>query len=399
METQRICMTLDLDALTHNIRVIRQGMDADTKLFAVIKCDAYGHGAVSIARFLEEERLADGFALATVDEAFELRAAGIRSLLLVLGFTSPEEYPQMIREDIRPTLYSLDMARAFAAAAAEAGKEGLYHIKIDTGMGRIGLLPNEDGIAEAAAMASLPGIRAEGIFTHFARADEGNPAAVQIQFDRFCSVLDRLSRQGIRFDIRHCANSAAILEQKSMHLDAVRAGIILYGLKPSDLVPEAASLKPVMSLHSRIVHLKTVEAGTPVGYGGTWTAEQTSVIATIPAGYGDGYARTLSNKGSVLIRGQRAPIVGRICMDQLMADVTHIPGVCLSDPVTLVGEDGGERITLEELGALSGRFNYEFACDLGTRRIPRVFVRDGQIVAREERLGLKPLYKNDMMNR
>ncbi len=397
METQRICMTLDLDALTHNIRVIRSHMKEDARLFAVIKCDAYGHGAVRIARYLEEEHLADGFALATVDEALELRAAGIESLLLVLGFTSSDEYPEMIRKDIRPTLFSAEMAEAFSKAAQEVGKEGLYHIKIDTGMGRIGIVPGAEGLAEIQKMTSYPGIRAEGIFTHFARADEGNPAPVEEQYQRFTGMILALSDLGITFDIRHCANSAAILEQQPMHLDAVRAGIILYGLWPSDQVPEAEELLPVMSLHSCIVHLKTVPQGTPIGYGGTWKAPRPSVIATVPVGYGDGYARTLSNQGSVLIGGQRAPIVGRICMDQMMVDVTHISGVHLSQEVTLVGRDKEERISLEELGGLSGRFNYEFACGLGTRRIPRIFVKNGEILAREERLGLKPTGKNDMI--
>ena len=386
MERQRICMTIDLDALLHNIREIRSHLDPVTALWAVIKCDAYGHGAAPIARFLEDQDAVFGFALATVDEARELRSFGIKKPLLVLGFTNEEEYASMINQDIMPTLFSLPMARAFSHAAIECGKSGLFHLKVDTGMGRIGLPATTEGVEEAAAMCGLPQISAHGIFTHFAKADEADKTAAQAQFAAFSSFCEQLSARGISIPMRHCANSAAILEMNGTHMDAVRAGIILYGLWPSDEVGHDTSLQPVMSLHSHIVHLKTVPEGTPIGYGGTYQTSGTRRIATIPVGYGDGYARSLSNCGSVLIHGKRAPIVGRICMDQMMADVTDIADVQLQDRVTLLGTDGDETITLEELGDRSGRFNYEFACDLGTRRIPREFRCAGRTVDVVERL-------------
>lgn len=382
MDYNRVWAEIDLDCILHNLENMYNNIDKKADILAVIKTDAYGHGAVPIARMLEKVPYVAGYACATVDEAMELRENGIMKPVLILGYVFPDEYPVMIRNDIRPTIFRYDMAKAFSDAAGSAGINAPVHIAIDTGMSRIGFQADEQSIDEIIKIKALPGIVLEGIFTHFARADEQDKTSARAQEDLFRDVIDKLNRRGVSFKYHHCANSAAILELPGTSMELVRAGITMYGLWPSNEVDHSFPLSSAMSLKSHIVHLKTLPAGRAISYGGTYVTDRYTTVATVPVGYGDGYARTLSNKSSVIIRGKKAPVIGRICMDQMMVDVSDIPGVSTYDTVTLIGRDGDESITLEELGDLSGRFNYEFACCLGNR-IPRIYKKDGKVIERK----------------
>lgn len=380
-EFQRVYAQVDLDAITENIVNINGNTNPHTKLLAVIKTDGYGHGSVPIARCLEKFDFMYGYAVATVEEAVILRKAGISLPILILGYTFPYSYEELIREDIRPAVFRNDMLRELSKAAEKAGKTAKVHIKIDTGMSRIGISPDDAGLNFVKEAMETPGIEIEGIFTHFARADETDKSSALKQLEVFQSFIGRIEKElGLIIPVKHCSNSAGIVEMPQANMDVVRPGIILYGLRPSDEVSrEIISLRPALSLHSHVVYVKDIFPGQSVSYGGTFTALHKMRIATIPVGYGDGYPRMLSGKGYVLIHGKKAPILGRVCMDQFMVDVTDITGVKEGDSVTLIGTDGEETITAELLGELSGRFNYELVCDLG-RRIPRVYIQDGKIV-------------------
>lgn len=385
---QRVCAEVNLDAIRHNAQYLKEQTDSHTKMAAVIKADGYGHGSVPIAQCLEPFDFLWGFAVATSEEAFLLRENGVQKPVLVLGSVFPYAYERMAAEDIRATVFSKEMLPALSQAAERVGKPVKVHVKVDTGMARIGITPDEEGIAFISALMEYvrgDSLELEGIFTHFARADERDRTDAERQLVLFKGFLERLQAESdIEMQLRHCANSAAILAFPESDLDMVRAGIALYGLHPSDEVPGGPSgLEPALSLRSRVVFVKTLRKGQSVSYGGTFTAERDMRIATIPVGYGDGYPRSLSGQGSVLIHGKRAAILGRVCMDQFMVDVSDIPEVVEGDIVTLIGSDGEERITAEELGALSGRFNYELVCDLG-RRVPRVFYREGRAVAAQD---------------
>lgn len=373
METYRVYAGIDLAAVRYNLESMHRNTAPDVKIAAVVKTDAYGHGAMQIARAVENLPYLWGFAVATVEEALALRADGRKKPILILGISFPEQYPAIVEEEIRPAVCSYHAAQELSEAAGRLGKTCRIHVKIDTGMSRIGFAVGEKSADEIAQIAALPNISIEGIFTHFARADEEDKGAAYAQLALFRGMIGRLEERGISIPLKHCSNSAGIVELPEAGMDMVRAGITLYGLWPSEEVRrDIIDLKPVMSIKSHVSFLKTLEPGQSVSYGGTYTAESARRIATIPVGYGDGYARGLSNKGCVLIRGRRAPIRGRVCMDQFMVDVTDIPDVREGDPVTLLGTDGAETITMEELGRLSGRFNYEFAC-LITPRVPRVY--------------------------
>jgi len=373
---------VDLDKLRRNMEHMKANLDSKTLMIGVIKADGYGHGAVPIAKELEGLPFMYGFAVATSEEAHILRMAGIKKPVLILGYAFPYSYERLIEEEIRQAVFREDTLEELSKTAKRLKKNAKIHIKVDTGMSRIGILPDEDGLAFVEKASRLEGIEIEGIFTHFATADhkEKRYAIEQMErFQLFCKEIEE--RFGIEIPVKHCSNSAGIVEMRKANMDAVRAGITLYGLWPSDEVArDIISLEPAMELKSMVIYLKTIPAGTAVGYGRTYIAQNERRIATIPIGYGDGYPRSLSNKGYVLIRGKRAPIVGRICMDQFMADVTEIEDAAENDEVTLIGADGKEKITMEELGELSGRFNYELACDIG-KRIPRVYVKDGKIIA------------------
>ena len=376
---ERIYAKIDLDAVEENFRLMRAGMKEDTEMIAVIKTDAYGHGALPIARLVEAYEYIWGFAVATVEEAVFLRKNGIQKPILILGFVFPQDYEILAEYEIRPAVFKLSMAKELSAAAEKRGKKIRIHLALDTGMTRIGFADTDASVEVIKKIADLPGLELEGMFTHFARADEKDKTSAKTQLARYLDFAEKLENSGIQIPLKHCANSAAIMELPEAHLKAVRAGITIYGIYPSDeMNRDAMKLKPVMELKSHIAYIKTVEANVPVSYGGTYVTEKRMRIATIPAGYGDGYPRSLSNKGYVLIHGKKAPILGRVCMDQFMVDVSSIPAKEL-DEVTLMGKDGQEELTVDTLGRLSGRFSYEFVCDVG-KRVPRLYVKNGEAV-------------------
>ena len=377
---QRVWAEVDLDAIWENMVHMKENIAENTKILAVIKTDGYGHGGVPIAKMLEQLDFMFGYAAATYEEAHVLREAGVKKPILILGYTFPYCYEELIREEIRPAVYRRDTVEELAAAAAKVGKKAKVHIKVDTGMGRIGITPDEEGLEFVRFLIEHPELEVEGIFTHFAKSDEADKTSANHQLELFQNFIDKIQTElGITIPVKHCSNSAAILEMPQANMDMVRAGITTYGLYPSEEVSkDIVPLRAAMSLYSHIVYCKTIHAGQSVSYGGLFTAQKDTRVATIPVGYGDGYPRSLSGRGYVLIHGKRAPILGRVCMDQFMVDISEIPEAMDGDKVTLLGMDGTERITAEELGELSGRFNYEFVCDLG-KRIPRVYIQHGEI--------------------
>lgn len=382
---ERVRAVVDLDAVCYNMEHMHRNLSEGTRMIGVIKTDGYGHGAVQIGRELEKMDYVFGYAVATAEEAFILRHAGLQKPILILGYTFPYCYEELIRCDIRPTVFREDTVDELSACARKLGKSVKVHVKVDTGMTRVGVRPDDSGLAFVEKVLGTEGVEPEGMFTHFARADETDKTSAREQLRQIQDFMERVERElHCHIPIKHCSNSAGIIELPEANMDAVRAGITLYGLWPSaQMSRDIVNLRPVLSLKSRIVYVKEVEAGVPVSYGGTYVTPKSMRIATIPVGYGDGYPRGLSNKGCVLIHGKKAPILGRVCMDQFMVSVDHIPEATEGDEVTLIGADGGERITMEELGELSGRFNYELACDLG-KRIPRVYVKEGRVVATKD---------------
>jgi len=372
---------VDLDAILYNMQQMHAHIAEGTQMMGVIKADGYGHGSVPIARCLQGLDYLFGFAVATAEEAHLLRLAGIQKPILLLGYAFPYSYKTLAEEQIRPALFRYDMVEKLNAAARENGEKMKVHIKVDTGMSRIGITPDEEGLRFVEYVATQEFLEIEGIFTHFARADEVDktPALRQLEcFTKFVSLIEE--RLHIKIPIKHCSNSAGIMELSQANLNMVRAGISLYGLYPSEEVKrDTIDLKPALSLHSHIVYIKTIHAGQAVSYGGTFVAPRDMRVATVPLGYGDGYPRSLSGRGYVLIHGERAPILGRVCMDQFMVDISHIENVKEDDPVVLIGFDGKEQISAEQIGELSGRFNYELVCDLN-QRLPRVYLQDKKVV-------------------
>lgn len=377
---KRIYASVDLDAVKFNLESMKKNIDEKTMIMAVVKTDGYGHGANAVAKATEGIDYLWGYAVATDEEAFILRREGIKKPILVLGYTFEESYEEIVRLDIRPVVFKEDMARELSDEAVRQGRTVYFHLGVDTGMGRIGVFPDESSVALVKKIAALPNVVMEGIFTHFSKADTPEKEHTDGQIEKFSSYIKLLHENGVDFRLHHCSNSAGIVEIRKANMDMVRAGITLYGLWPSDDVKRNIALKPVLALKSHIVYIKKVSPGTEIGYGGTWKAERTSRIATLPVGYGDGYPRGLSNRGFVLIRGKRAPVTGRVCMDQVMVDVTDIPEAEEYDEVTLIGRDGDDEITMEELGTLSGRFNYEIACCIN-KRVPRVYMENGVAVS------------------
>ena len=377
---QRVCAVINLDAVCYNMEHMHGNLSEGTKMIGVIKTDGYGHGAIPIGRELEKLDYVFGYAVATSEEAFILRHAGLQKPILILGYTFPYSYEELIRYDIRPAVFREDTVNELSACARRIGKSVNVHVKVDTGMTRVGIMPDDSGIAFMDKVLHAEGVELEGMFTHFARADETDKTSAREQLKLFRDFMSRAERElGCRIPIKHCSNSAGIVELPEANMDVVRAGITLYGLWPSEQVARnIVELKPVLSLKSHIVYIKEVDADVPISYGGTYVTPKKMRVATIPVGYGDGYPRSLSNKGYVLIRGRKAPILGRVCMDQFMVSVDEIPEAAEGDEVTLIGTDGERHITMEELGEISGRFNYELACDLG-KRIPRVYMKNGRI--------------------
>lgn len=379
MMYSRIYAEINLDAVAENFAAMKKNIDPKTKIMAVVKADGYGHGAVPIARLVEEYEYIWGFATATAEEALQLRTAGIKKPILVLGFVFEEHYAQIIEHDIRIVVFKRDMAEQLSAEAVRQGKKAVIHFGLDTGMTRIGFADTEENVSVIREICGLPNVEAEGMFTHFARADETDRTVTERQLVRFERFIEALKQNGVELPLCHCSNSAGIIEFPEANREVVRAGITIYGIYPSDEVrKELVPLTPVMQLKSHVSFIKEVEPGVQVSYGGTFETVRKTRIATIPAGYADGYPRQLSNKGWVLIRGQKAPILGRICMDQFMVDVTDIPEVMDLDEAVLLGKSGEAEIKVEELSNLCGRFPYEFVCDIA-KRVPRVYIREGKI--------------------
>lgn len=380
-EFQRGYVEVNLDNILSNMESMKAHIAENTRILAVIKTDGYGHGGVPIAKAIEELDYLFGFAVATAEEAFELRRESITKPILVLSYTFPYAYERFVESDIRVTVFRRDSLLALNEKALEKGKKAKVHIKVDTGMGRIGITPDDLGMDFVEEALQLPGIEVEGIFTHFACADEADKTSAEKQIALYSSFVSNVEDKfGYKIPLHHCSNSAGIIDLPQANMDLVRAGITLYGLLPSDEVDETrVALKPALSLHSHVVYVKTLQKGQTVSYGSRFVASKETRVATVPLGYGDGYPRSLSDgKGYVLIKGHKAPILGRVCMDQFMVDVTDLPQVAEGDKVTLIGWSGEECIGADYLGELSGRFNYELVCDLN-QRLPRVYIKDGVI--------------------
>lgn len=375
MSKNRVYAGVDLDAVLYNMESMHQNIEPHTKICAVIKANGYGHGALKIAETIEHLPYLWGYAVATVEEAMALIHDGRKKPALILGLAFENEYEEIVENDIRPAVCEYGAAQKLSEIARSMNRVCHIHLAIDTGMSRIGFQVSEENANIIEQISELPNIIIEGIFTHFARADEEDKAPTMEQIRLFQSMVDMLEQRNVHIPIKHCSNSAGIVDVKEANMDMVRAGITLYGLWPSDEVSkDTISLKPAMSIRSHITFIKELEERRFVSYGGTYETPGRRKIATIPVGYADGYARGLSNKGYVLVHGKRAYICGRVCMDQFMVDVTDIPDIKEGDLVTLLGTDGKETISLEELGDMSGRFNYEFAC-LISPRVPRIYYR------------------------
>ena len=374
----RVYAEINLDAIVKNVDNLMALTKENTGALAVVKADGYGHGDVAVAKAVAQK--VTGYAVATLDEAVNLRENGVKKPILVLGYVDPYEFDILVSYEITATVFDVETAQLLADAARVQKKQAHCHIKVDTGMRRIGLEPDENGIAIVKQITALKELSADGIFTHFAASDETDKTSAEHQFKLFTDFTGRLEKEGIHFTYRHCANSAAVIDMPQVDLDMVRLGIAMYGMYPSDEVKkEKVELFPALDLKSHITMVKEIPAGEKVSYGGTFTTTRTTKLATVSVGYGDGYPRALSSKGYVLVRGQKAPIVGRVCMDQMMVDVTDIENVTRADIVTLIGKDGDAEITVDEIAALAGTFNYEFVCDLG-KRIPRSYYLNGEYI-------------------
>ena len=365
---------VDLDAIAHNFEAICE--KANVPVMVILKANGYGHGAIEIARLLED--YADFFGVSSVSEALELHSAGFTTPILILGHTQPEAFPTVVEHGFRVTIFSLEDAKALSQEACKQGKAARFHFAVDTGMSRLGFQPTEEAADICQVICRLPGIFPEGLFSHFATADCKDLTRAKLQRQKFDAFFQLLKARGIKIPLRHMNNSAGLMNFDD-HYDMVRAGIVLYGLYPSDEVdPKLLKLKPVLSWYSRISHISLLPAGREISYGGTYVTSAPTRVATVPVGYADGYSRSLSGKFYVLIHGKKAPILGRICMDQMMVDVTDIPEVKVGDQVTLVGKDGDQQISVEEIAEAAGSFNYEFVCGI-SRRVPRYYVQNGQI--------------------
>ena len=380
----RVRADIDLDAVLFNFESMKANISPDCKITAVIKADGYGHGSIQIAQLMEPYPYMWGFAVAAADEAMRLRMSGIRKPIMLLGYAFEESYAELIRSDVRICVFDYETAEAVSNAAFDVDKKAIIHLALDTGMSRIGFRDDDTSVETIVRIAKLPNIIIEGLFTHFARADEVSIAPAVRQLERYKAFADKVRKAGVRIPIHHVSNSAGIIRMKEANMDMVRAGITVYGLLPSaDVETDIVPLRPVMSLKSHISFVKDIEAGDEVSYGGTFKAREKRRVATVPVGYADGYPRMLSGKGYVLIRGRKAPILGRVCMDQFMVDVTEIDGASRGDEVVLLGRQGDYMITAEELGDLSGRFNYELVCDIN-KRVPGNYIYEGRIIEQSE---------------
>jgi alanine racemase len=372
MKYYRVQANVDLAAIRHNITVVKNKLHKDTKLMLIIKADAYGHGAVSIAKTVGEH-LVDAYGVAIIEEAMELREAGIKIPILVLGYTSKEQYDMVVANDVSQTVFQYEMAEALSIEARKQKKMSRIHIKLDTGMNRIGFSDTVESLNQIKRIYQLPNIQIVGLFSHFSQADETDKTNTFKQLKRYIEFNKLLEKKDIRIPIKHIANSAGIIEFPDAELNMVRCGIVTYGIYPSEWVNhESIKLIPAMELKTHVIYVKELEAGVGVGYGAAYVTKGKKKVATIPVGYADGYSRNLSNCGKVIIHGQYAPIIGKICMDQFMVDVTNIDYVKQGDIVTLLGKDGDALITAEQLAEWSHSFPYELVCTVG-KRIPRLY--------------------------
>ncbi|MBQ4600294.1 MAG: alanine racemase [Oscillospiraceae bacterium] len=363
---------IDLDVIAANLDAVAK--KAGVPVMAIVKADAYGHGAVQVARHLRSR--CAFFGVSSMLEALELRQNGIDTPILILGHTPISAFPIAIRENIRPAIFRYEDALALSEEAVRQGKPAPFHFAVDTGMSRVGFQADRESALLCARIAALPNLIAEGLFSHFATADCAQLDKARKQAELFDRFDGWLRQQGVCVPLRHLDNSAGLMNF-DRHYDMVRSGIVTYGLYPSaEVDPALLTLTPALSWHSRVTHIKTLPAGREISYGGTFVTEKETVVATVPVGYADGYMRSLSGRFYVLIRGKRAPILGRICMDQLMVDVTDIPEAALNDRVVLVGSDGSETVTMEQIAAAAGSFNYEFVCGI-SRRVPRLYRQGG----------------------
>ena len=377
-DTLRTWCEIDLSAMLHNFMAARRHLPDKVLLAAVIKANAYGHGAVEAAKLLEGK--ADRFAVAMTDEAVELRKAGIETPIFLLAPTPESDFEAIARYDIEAAVPSFEYGQALCAYGAAHGKDIPYHVALDTGMGRIGFACTKESLDEIEALSKLPGGKLLGVFSHYAKADSADKTYAIEQTKRYKAFTEAMERRGIHIPLKHLDNSAGLIEMPDK-FDMVREGIILYGLKPSNEVDLSliGGVRGVMALRSHISFLKTVSAPTPVSYGCTYVAQPGTRVATVCAGYADGVNRLLSNRGQVLVRGQRCPIIGRVCMDQFMIDVTGVPEAQVGDTVTIFGRDGDEEITADDVADLVGTIGYEVTC-LVTPRVPRVYLEDDQVV-------------------
>lgn len=378
-EYQRVTAEIDLDAVAYNIRNIRERVNKNSKIMGIVKADAYGHGAVEVSKVLLYNG-ADWLGVAMIDEAIQLRQNNIMVPILILGYTLETKIDDVVRYDIIQTVFSYDMAKLVSDAAVKQNKIAKIHIKVDTGMGRIGFMPDENIGEEVLKISKLPNIEINGIFTHFSTSDETDKSFTRLQIERFKYAIDEIEKRGINLPVKHCANSAAIMDLEDLGFNMVRAGVILYGMYPSDDVKkENLSLKPVMSIKTHISYVKNVGVGVPLSYGRTYYTDKESVIATVPVGYADGYIRRMQKGGRVIVNGHYAPIVGRVCMDQFMIDVTDIPDVKPGDDVILMGSDGNISITADKIAKVLDTINYEVVCMIG-KRVPREYIKNNKTI-------------------
>lgn len=362
---------IDLDAILHNINEVKKRIDKNVKVMAIIKANGYGHGAAVIGDYLKNE--VDYYGVATIEEALELRKYGLKLPILILGYTSPSQYIELVENDITQTIYNVEMAKEISKAGAICGKEAKVHIALDTGMTRIGFNADENGAVAVKEISTFSYLTVEGLFTHFSTADEVDKSYSKLQMNKYDNFVKLLEEKNMYIPIKHMCNSAGIMEFDNHRFDMVRSGIITYGLYPSEEVnKDSVKLKPALQWKTHVINVNTVDADHGVSYGKTYITKDKTKIATISVGYADGYPRVLSSKGRVLIHGKYAQIIGRICMDQMMVDVTHIGNVEIEDEVILVGKDGENAICVEELANMAGSFNYEFVCGIGTR-VRRVY--------------------------
>jgi alanine racemase len=366
-------LEIDLEAIVDNVREIRRFVGKETEMMAVVKANAYGHGAARVGKVVLANG-ADRLGVAILDEAIRLRNYGITAPIVILGHTTNEEMEKVVRYDLIQTIYTVESAKALSQAAVWLGKEAVVHVKVDTGMGRIGFLPDDNSIRAIVDISYLPGIKIEGIYTHFASADDPDRSFTREQLASFREFVARLRQAGVRIPVLHAANSAATINLPEAHLNLVRPGLIVYGLYPSPCVDrKKLNLRPALSWKAIVTLVKDVPPGMSIIYGRTSRTAAPSVVATVPVGYGDGYPRALSNRGEVLVHGRRARGGGRGCMDQFMLDVTHIPGVKTGDEVVIIGRQGQGAVTAEEYASWWDTINYEAICMIN-ERVPRVYL-------------------------